>query len=163
MPNQITSWAVEQANPAPSAAPGWLDPTGVINVDAAVNDPRGAQAAITRAQYQEWLDTFQPAGQDLMAMTTYNGNKGLASGIIEEQRKNIDANFTGAQGMRDRAVSGYGMQLTAEQQDAANAGMALDKSKAVSGMVAQTNRWQDDLNKKIMSSGASTTGAVRGV
>lgn len=146
--------------PVEAPAPTIMNPNGSINSAAAVNDPRGAQGAITRAQYQEWLNTFQPVEGDLMSMTTYNGNPGLASGIIEGQRKNIDTNFGVAQGVRDRTMAGYGMQMTAEQQDAADAGMALDKSKAVSGMVAQTNRWQDDLNRRIMASGASAMGAV---
>ncbi len=59
--------------------------TGTIDLATAMNNPRDAYANLLRSQHEEWVKDFQPLEQNLIGMTTYNGNKGIADGIIANQ------------------------------------------------------------------------------
>lgn len=138
------------------------DPGAIyLNPAGATADPRGTQAQITRAQYDDWSQTFQPAEGDLLSMTTYDGNPGLAAGLIADQNDNIEANFANAAGAEGRTRARYGMQATAEEQAAAGKSSAMEQSLAKVDSANKVNQWQKDLNREIMSSGVTSSMAAR--
>ncbi len=153
------SWAGRL--PGSYTAPGEDSGIMYINPLSGSADPRGTQAALTRAQFDEWVNTFQPAEGDLLSMTTYDGNPGVAAGLIASQRDSINRNFGKAANAQERNWRRFGMNPTVEQQQAAGAGMALNHSLSVVDAVNKTNSWQQDLNKEIMSSGMATNPAIK--
>lgn len=150
--------AAKEADAEQAVAASWAAANpGLVNPAAAVGDPRAVQAELTRMGYDEWVKTFQPAEGDLLAMTTYGGNKGLAGGIIADQMKNIDANTTSAIGMQERQYSRYGMNPTAEQAQQASADIGMSGSLAKVDAINKTNNWQEELNRDIMATGVANT------
>lgn len=126
----------------------------------AAGDPREAQAALTRMQYDEWTDSFQPAEGNLLSMTTYGGREGLAPGMISGQMAAIDSNYDNAARAAGRSRSRFGMAPSPEQVTADGRGMALGKSLSQVDAINRTNDWQKNLNREIVATGLSGSAAA---
>jgi hypothetical protein len=144
---------------------------GMLSEQVALTDPRGQASSMIQGMQDMFYDEGNTASgislkQDLEAMTTYGGNKGVLGALNASGTKanttafdnRFGANGLGGSTARDN--SRYGVTLTEEQkqqqQSSANQGRAL-------GSVDVKNRnaqFQNDLNKQVVSGMSSAPKAA---
>jgi hypothetical protein len=132
-----------------------------LNTGAANNDPRGTMAQVINSMSLDFFNTAVPLKDDLVKMSTYNGNTGVVDKLKTEGMSAVGQSFDKATGAANRNAERYGMQQTAEQktaQDSALAsGRALGQVDANNGAV----QFQKDFNKQIVSGMGSPTGITK--
>ncbi len=132
--------------------------TGTIDLATAMNNPRDAYANLLRSQHEEWVKDFQPLEQNLIGMTTYNGNKGIADGIIANQSAAINNNFEQAQGVASRSLARYGVAMNPAETQVSGRAIDLAKTTAQVDMRNKVNNMQADLNRSILNGGTAVGG-----
>ena len=84
-------------------------------------------AALTREQWANYVSTFVPIENQLIAYAT-DANKPLAA--MAEASKDVNAAYTAQQGATDRRLRGLGVTLTDDEQAAQQRSFGLSKSLA---------------------------------
>lgn len=119
---------------------------GMTTIDSswAQRDPRAAQAAITRAQWEYARKTFLPIEDRLVGEATGSTEAGADRAGDISRRTFINARSTFG-----RDVSRRGISLTAAQQDALNRRRAMAESKGIATSENLTRRSLDDRNRNL--------------
>jgi hypothetical protein len=82
-------------------------------------------AALTREQWADYVNTFDPLENQLIQMAT---DPEAANRAMADASQNVNDSFAAQQGATDRRLRGLGLQLTPEQQAASTRATALSKS-----------------------------------
>lgn len=117
-------------------------------------EPRVGQAAVLRANYDEYVKTFRPLENQLLDMTTYAGGRGVASGMmpqLEQQRQQAQQT---AQGQQQRDMAAYGMAPTAAESQVISRQNSLADTTGQTELKNRMNIWQTDLNRQLVGSNA---------
>ena len=142
---------------------GYVDPNAVVPMSeaAAMADPRGTMADMTRAMSNDFFNTAVPVKDDLIKMTTYNGNTGVVDGLKAQGAAQVKSSFDNAEGVAGRNAARYGMNMTKEQQGAQDA--ALDSGRALAEVDAsnRATMFQQDLNKQLVSGVSGMSGVTK--
>lgn len=142
--------------------PGVSNYDGTLNESYALTNPRESASAVLTGMSDEFYDQSNAYSgirlkQDLEAMTTYNGNKGVLGKLNETSLAQNSANIKNAGDQATRNVSRFGGGLTAEQQGAND--LSLEKGRVL-GSADTMNRnamYQRDLNKQLVSGMSGTS------
>lgn len=135
--------------------------SGTISVAAASADPRGTMANVTNSMADDFFATAVPVKDELIAMTTYNGNKGVVEGLKSQGMAQVASSFNNAEGVADRNTKRYGMNLTKEQGDAQASALSSGKALAEVDTVNRATKFQNDLNKQLVSGMGSPAGITK--
>jgi hypothetical protein len=154
-PGSVANAAQDVANASPGGVPGQLSEVG------AWLDPRGTMANVLLGMSDDFFATAVPVKNDLLAMTTYNGNKGVVDDLKSQGMAAANQSFDNIQGQAGRNTARYGMQLTAEQAGAQQS--ALTSGRALAGVDAanRATMFQNDLNKQLVSGMGSPAGITK--
>lgn len=139
----------ETATAAAAAATG-IGADGLMNADAALSDPVTASANMTRAMSNDFFETAIPLKNDLIKMTTYNGNTGVVDALKTQGMANVDRAFSGATDAAARNTQRYGMTQTPEQAGAQQTALTTGKDLAQVDTLNRANLYQKDLNKQLV-------------
>lgn len=134
---------------------------GAISESAAQLDPRGTMSNVLLSQSKDFFDTAVPVKNDLVEMTTYNGNKGVVDGLKSQGMATVNQSFDNAQGQAERNTQRYGMALTKEQGDAQTSALSSGKALAEVDATNRATQFQQDLNKQLVSGMGSPAGITK--
>lgn len=142
----IIKHAIDLANQAGERGvfAGRETPIATIDPAEAQRDPRAAQAAITRAQWEYARKTFLPIEDSLIDAATGSVEPGAQRAGAMSRRTFINARSTFG-----RDVSRRGISLTAAQSDALNRRRAINESKGIATSENLTRRTLDDRNRNL--------------
>ena len=132
-----------------------------INEDQAINDPRGTMAEMTRAMSLDFFNTAVPVKDELVKMTTYNGNTGVVDGLKKQGMEQVGSSYKNAGETAVRNTERYGMNLTAEQQTAQASALSSSKALAEVDATNRATQYQQDLNKQLVSGIAGAQNTVK--
>ena len=131
-------------------------------MERASADPRGTMSNILLSQSKDFFDTAVPVKNDLVKMTTYNGNRGVVDGLKTQGMAAVNQSFGNAQGQAERNTQRYGMALTKEQGDAQASALSSGKALAEVDATNRATQFQSDLNKQLVSGMGSPAGITGG-
>lgn len=139
-----------------------LQSAGLAAIDPgrAASDPRGTEAALIRSQWEDFVNTAVPVRDQLMAMTTYAGNPGVAASLKESGAKNVENAFNATTGAAQRQQQRYGMSVSPQEQETVDRAATLGKTAALVDVDNRANQFQQDLNRQVVA-GASTVSGGR--
>jgi hypothetical protein len=143
------------SNSQPGGIPGQL------SEDAAQSDPRGTMSNVLLGMSNDFFSTAVPIKDDLISMTTYDGNKGIVGDLKNQGRAQVKQAFSNAVDQADRSEKRYGMQLTKEQHEAQNSALSSGRALAEVDMSNRATQVQQDLNKQLVSGMGSPTGITK--
>ena len=137
------------------------NPDGTFNEEGAQLDPRGTMGNVVLGMSDDFFSTAVPVKNDLLAMTTYNGNPGVLPALQKQGMAAANQSFDNLAGQAGRNTARYGMQLTAEQAGAQQS--ALTSGRALAGVDAsnRATQFQNDLNKQLVSGMGSPSGITK--
>jgi hypothetical protein len=84
-------------------------------------------AALTRAQWDEYLSTYVPLEN---LMINYATDPNAVSQAVSSARRNVGMSFDAQQGVNQRRMRGLGLTLDSDEQRAADRSSALARSAA---------------------------------
>lgn len=135
--------------------------TAQLSEAAAQADPRGTMSNVIRGMSDDFFKTAIPVKDDLIKMTTYNGNKGVVDGLKSQGVASADQSFDNAQGQATRNTQRYGMNLTKEQGEAQASALSSGKALAEVDASNRATLFQQDLNKQLVSGMGSPAGITK--
>lgn len=146
---------------APTAA---LNSSGLVDTTLFQRDPSAATAALTRAQWADYQQRFQPVETQLMNMTTYSNPEivGQELGRAIGEQGYINKAFNTAQTQAVNNTARFGAALTPEQQAARNRQFTMSKSTAVVDAANRIRQKLIDRNQQI-AVGATPNAAGRSI
>jgi hypothetical protein len=136
-------------------------PDGTLSEWAATIDPRGTMANVLRGMSDDFFSTAIPVKNDLIEMTTYNGNKGVVDDLKTQGMAQTAQSFTNAAATAGRNVARYGMKQTVEQQAAQSSALSSGKALAEVDSLNRATQYQNDLNKQLVSGMSSPAGITK--
>lgn len=135
--------------------------SGALSEQAAVIDPRGTMGNVLRGMSDDFFQTAIPVKDDLIKMTTYNGNAGIIDNLKKQGKAQVERSFANAGAEAGRNAERYGMQLTKEQQAAQNSALSSGKALAEVDALNRATQFQGDLNKQLVSGMGSPAGITK--
>ena len=131
-----------------------------LYVDPAVAaaDPRGAMANLVRAQWADFQNTALPVKDQLVGMTTYNGNRGVVDALKTQGMKQADTSFDNAVGTAQRQTERYGMSMNPAEQTTLDRAANLGRAGAKVDAANTANQFQKDLNQQIVAGSGMSGG-----
>ncbi len=154
------NWTSNDNGTTWTAIPGRLA-AGSISESGAQSDPRSTMANVIRGMSDDFFKTAIPVKDDLIKLTTYNGNKGVIDDLKRKGMEQVGQAFESTQGQIARNTQRYGMQLTPEQQSAQSSALETGKSLAEVDAVNRAGMFQRDLNKQLVSGFGSPSGITK--
>lgn len=134
---------------------------GALSVTAAQADPRGTMANVINSMSDDFFATAVPVKNDLIATTTYNGNKGVVDDLKSKGMAQVQQSFDNAQGVATRNTQRYGMAQTKEQAEAQASSLSSGKALAEVDTLNSATQFQQDLNKQLVSGMGSPAGITK--
>lgn len=147
-----------EALAAKNAATMQFNTDGSLNEEAAQLDPRKIMGQLTLAMSDDFFKTAVPVKNDLIKMTTYNGNNGIVDGLKSQGMAEVKQSFTNAQGRAERNTQRYGMELTKEQRDARATALSSGQALAEVDTTNRATQYQQDLNRQLVSGMSGAAG-----
>ena len=126
------------------------------NIDMS-GKPTDIMAAVTRARWEDVKANYLPIENDVMQQLTFM-NPNMVNESIGNAMATAEGAVAGMAGVRERNMSRYGMNMTAEQKEAATAGDALDSSLAGVNAANTTRANLLDRDKEIMMGSSAAIG-----
>lgn len=119
--------------------------------------PTDIMAAVTRARWEDVKNNYLPIEDDVMQQLTFM-NPEMVTGSIESAQATATEAMANMAGVRERNISRYGMNQTAEQKEATSAGDALGSSLAGVNAANTTRAGLLDRDKDIMMGSSAAIG-----
>lgn len=158
--SQDGNWTTADNGTTWQPVAGKIDPAS-ISESAAQTDPRGTMADVVRSMSDDFFKTAIPVKDDLIKMTTYNGNSGVVDALKSQGMAAVNQSFDNAQGQANRNTQRYGMALTKEQSDAQASALSSGKALAQVDTTNRAVQSQRDLNKQLVSGMGSPAGITK--
>lgn len=130
-------------------------------------NPKGGKASdilskLTRAQWQDYKDRFQPIESALMNQTTYN-NPDLVKNSIATGMNTVNNAYDSAISARGNMLSRYGVNQRADEQAAASRSSQINRSTALVDTANRIRMRLEDRNREIALGSTPNAGRAYGL
>lgn len=132
-----------------------LNSSLLVDYEKLIDDPSKVTAAITRAQWDDYVARYVPVENRLMDMTTYN-NPTLAATEVSDNVAATAGAADLAGGSRTRNLARYGLSQSMQQQTAASRSDAINRSLSAADAANRTRQNLIDRNRLIAVGGNPT-------
>jgi hypothetical protein len=138
---------------------GLAPPYQELAVDPAKaqEDPRGLMADLIRSQWADFQKNALPVVDSLRAMTTYDGNPGVADALKEQGMAAANTAYGNTMGKAARDTQRFGMAITPGETSTLTRAAGLNRTAATVDATNRADDFQKDLNRQIVA-GAGMAG-----
>ena len=145
------------ANPMELGLRGGMQPTGTAGMSGKPLSAQETFAALTRAQWDEYLTQYVPMEN---LMINYATDPNAVNEAVASARKNVGMSFDAQQGSNQRRLRGLGLTLDSDEQRAADRGTGLARSLAD---VSAANLTADRVRERQQSRLGNPAPGVKGI
>lgn len=118
-----------ESGPVPAVATNTPGESAALPVSPVATGGQAQQlySDMSRKQWMQYLNTFVPVENQLIQYAT---DPNTVAKAVDSARTSVSDQFGARQGMLDRKMRGLGTELDADQQNAANRELGIQKSLA---------------------------------